>query len=212
MPNIRFIMLEVDDVPAGERFYAAALGTIPQLRLRESHAATNGFRGFTLSVDVAHPAAVDHYMTRALRAGAKELKPASKQFWGGYSGVFEAPDGTVWKVATAAKKDDDKFEPEIESIVILLGVSDFRRSRQFYCERGLTVAKSFGTKYLDFHADHGAVKLGLYKRAGLAKDAAVPAYGHGSHRVAIVTEAAGFVDPDEFRWEAASVVNGTASR
>ena len=32
------------------------------------------------------------------------LKSAAKSFWG-YGGVVRAPDGTIWKVATSAKKD-----------------------------------------------------------------------------------------------------------
>jgi len=39
-------------------------------------------------------------------AAATPMKPVTKSFWG-YGGVVRAPDGTIWKVATSAKKDTD---------------------------------------------------------------------------------------------------------
>jgi hypothetical protein len=58
-------------------------------------------------------------------------------------------------------------------------------SKHFYVERGLTVAASYGRKYIEFEARSGAVKLGLYMRRGLAKDARVCPDGSGSHRIVI---------------------------
>lgn len=37
-------------------------------------------------------------------AGATALKPAAKSLWG-YGGVVQAPDGTIWTVASSSKKD-----------------------------------------------------------------------------------------------------------
>jgi hypothetical protein len=45
------------------------------------------------------------------------------------------------------------------------------------------------------------VKLGLYGRKALAKDAGVPVEGSGSHRLAIVGDVGEFTDPDGFAWE-----------
>ncbi|WP_410672892.1 hypothetical protein [Amycolatopsis sp. cmx-4-68] len=64
---------------------------------------------------------------------------------------------------------------------------------------GLAVAKSFGSKYVEF--DSGSVKLALYKRKALAKVAGVAPDGSGSHRIAVGGAAEPFTDPDGFAWE-----------
>jgi predicted lactoylglutathione lyase len=197
-----YVNLEVDDVRAAERFYTAAFGLRPQLRLRASEAPTSGFRAFTLSLVVAQPATVDGLIGAALDAGATSLKPPVKQFWGGYSGVVQAPDGTIWKVATPSKKNTGPATREIDEIVLLLGVADFVASKRFYVDHGLEVAKSFARAYVEFAAPSEHIKLGVYKRRALAKDAGVSADGTGSHRIAIGSDAGPFTDPDGFAWEA----------
>ena len=92
---------------------------------------------------------------------------------------------------------------QIDGIVHLLGVTDMKESKRFYVDRGLTVAKGYGSKYIEFEAPSGAVKLGLYRRAALAKDASVAPDGGGSHRIVIGSDAGSFTDPDGFVWEAA---------
>ncbi len=62
----------------------------------------------------------------------------------GYGGVVRAPDGTIWKVATSAKKDTGPATRQIDQFVLLLGVADVAASKRFYVDRGLAVAKSFG--------------------------------------------------------------------
>ena len=74
-------------------------------------------------------------------------------------------------------------------------------TKRFYVERGLDVAKSFGRKYVEFASGTGGVKLALYGRRALAKDAGVPADGTGSHRIAIHSDAGTFTDPDGFAFE-----------
>jgi predicted lactoylglutathione lyase len=147
---------------------------------------------------------VDAFVIAALRAGASQLKPAKKQFWGGYSGVVQTPDGVIWKIATAAKRGDGPASRDIDGVSLLLGVADMKASKQFYVEHGLRVAKSYGRKYVEFEAVPGAVTLGLYKRGALAKDANVPPEGSGSHRIAIGSDAGAFQDPDGFVWERAA--------
>ena len=78
-------------------------------------------------------------------------------------------------------------------------------SKQFYVDHGLAVAKSFGRKYVEFDAAPGTVKLALYPRRALAKDAGVAPDGTGSHRVMIGSDAGPFTDPDGFTWDAASL-------
>ena len=203
MTAIENITLEAADVTAADRFYTTAFGLdTTQIRVRAAQAPTTGFRGFTLSLTVSQPATVNALIDAALAAGATSLKPVTKSLWG-YGGVVQAPDGAIWKVATSAKKDTDPADRRIESIVLLLGVADIGASKRFYVDQGLTVAKSFGRVYVEFAAESSPVKLALYRRRALAKDAGVAADGTGSHRITIGGDGGPFTDPDGFTWEAA---------
>jgi predicted lactoylglutathione lyase len=203
---ITSLTLEVPDPAAADAFYRAAFDLGDQLRFRASQAPTTGFRGFTLSLVVCQPANVDMLIGDALDAGASVLKPATKGFWG-YGGVIVAPDGTIWKVATSSKKDTEPASKQIDDIVLLLGVADVAATKRFYLGRGLAVAKSFGRKYVEFATPSSHVKLALYGRDALAKDAGVSADGTGSHRVVIGSGAGSFTDPDGFAWEATSLTS-----
>ncbi len=203
MTFIDSITLEVADRTAAERFYSAAFGLDTQLRLRTSREPSTGFRGFTLSLTVAQPADVDALIGTAHDAGATTIKPAAKSLWG-YGGVIQAPDGTIWKVATSAKKNTGPATRRFDGIVLLLGSADVAASKRFYLDRGLTVAKSFGRMYVEFAAGPGPVKLALYRRRALAKDAGVSPDGTGSHRLTIGGDAGSFTDPDGFAWQAES--------
>jgi predicted lactoylglutathione lyase len=200
MTSIEFLTLDVADSMAADRFYTAAFGLGTQLRLRASQAPTTGFRGFTLSLTVSRPATVSGFVDAALEAGATPLKPVAKSFWG-YGGVVQAPDGTIWKVATSEKKDTGPATRQIDEIVLLLGVADVAATKRFYVDRGLAVAKSFGRKYVEFATPSSPVKLALYGRRALAKDAGVSPDGTGSHRLTIGSDAGPFTDPDGFAWE-----------
>ena len=202
MTSIESITLEVPDLPAADAFYTAAFGLGGQVLLRASEEPTSGFRGFTLSLVVSQPATVDALVGAALDAGATPLKPAKKSLWG-YGGVVRAPDGTIWKVATSSKKDTGPATRQIDEIVLLLGAADVAASKRFYVDHGLAVAKSFGRKYVEFAAPSSTVKLALYGRHALAKDAGVSPEGSGSHRIVIGSDAGPFTDPDGFAWEAA---------
>jgi uncharacterized glyoxalase superfamily protein PhnB len=196
--SIDSIILEGPDPEAAESFYEAAFGLGSRLCLRASDEPTSGFRGFTLSLVVSQPSTVDGFVGAALQAGATAVKPVKKSFWG-YGGSLRAPDGSLWKVATSAKKDKRPATREIDDIVLLLGVDDVAVSKRYYIERGLEVAKSFGRKYVQFDTSH--VKLALYGRTALAKDAGVSPDGSGSRRLAVVSDAGSFTDPDGFAWE-----------
>ncbi|MFD3559925.1 glyoxalase [Streptomyces sp. NPDC058686] len=209
MTSIETITLEVADPTAAHRFYTAAFGLENQIRLSASEATTTGFRGFSLSLTVSQPADVKALIDSALEAGATPLKPVTKSLWG-YGGVVQAPDGTIWKVATSTRKDTGPATRQIDSIVLLLGVADVAASRQFYVDRGLTVAKSFGRKYVEFATPSSPVKLALYGRRALAKDVGVPVDGTGSHRLVLGGDAGTFTDPDDFAWQAGAVASTTA--
>src|SRR6266481_6480772 len=181
---ITSVTLEVPDPDAAGAFYRAAFGLGTQLRLRASQAPTTGFRGFTLSLVVSQPSTVDALVGAAIDAGATTIKPVKKGFWG-YGGVVRAPDGTIWKVATSAKKDTGPATRQIDDIVLLLGAEDVAATKQFYVDRGLTVARSFGRMYVEFATGSSPIKLALYRRRALAKDAGVSPDGTGSHRIAV---------------------------
>ncbi|MFI8084976.1 glyoxalase [Kitasatospora sp. NPDC086009] len=208
--SLASVTLEVADPEAALRFYRA-FGVDTHIRLRASGAHSTGFRGFTLALTVSGPATVDGFVGAAVDAGATVLKPAAKSLWG-YGGVVQAPDGTIWKIATSAKKDTGPATREIDEVVLLLGVEDVKATKQVYVDRGLTVAKSFGGKYTEFApGGAGTVKLALYKRRALAKDLGVPVDGTGSHRIVLGSAAGAFTDQDGFVWEAAEALAPTPS-
>jgi predicted lactoylglutathione lyase len=201
---VESVTLEVPDPTAAAAFYDTAFGLGERLRVRPATdaPAPTGFRGFTLSLVVSRPSTVDAFVDAALEHGATALKTIKKSFWG-YGGVVQAPDGAIWKVATAAKKDKGPATRAIDQVVLLLGVGDVKASKRFYVEQGLAVAKGFGSKYVEFEAAGAPIKLALYGRNALAKDAGVDPDGHGSHRIIVNTTGGGpFTDPDGFTWEA----------
>jgi predicted lactoylglutathione lyase len=203
MTSLASVTLEVADPATAQEFCTTAFGVGPHIGVRASEAPTSGFRGFTLSLIVSQPSTADSLVGTALDAGATTLKPVTKGFWG-YGGVVRAPDGTIWKIATSSKKDSGPTTRAIDDVVLLLGVADVKASKQFYVDRGLAVKRSFGSKYVEFDTPGSPLKLALYGRRALAKDAGVPAEGTGSHRIVIGTDADPFTDPDGFAWEAAS--------
>jgi catechol 2,3-dioxygenase-like lactoylglutathione lyase family enzyme len=202
MTSIDHVTLEVADPAAAEQFYAAAFGLSGQVRFRATDSPTTGFRGFTVSLVVPEPSTVSSLIQTAVDAGATMLKPVEKSLWG-YGGVIQAPDGAIWKVATSSKKETRPATRQFEQLVVLLGASDPAASKRFYIDRGLKVGKSFG-KYVEFAMPSSPVKLGLYSRRALAKDAGVPPEGTGSHRLVIGGDAGAFTDPDGFTWQTAS--------
>ena len=58
-----------------------------------------GWGGITLAYNVRSPEEVDAVLAEAEAAGGKVTRPGDKTFWGGYSGVFEDPEGHPWEVA-----------------------------------------------------------------------------------------------------------------
>jgi hypothetical protein len=122
-PRISMITLGVRDLAASIRFYEGGLG-LPRMESPPSvafftlngtwlglygwddlaHDATvpaqgNGFRGVSLSHNLASEAEVDRLVAQAVAAGATLVKPPQKVFWGGYSGYFADPDGHLWEIA-----------------------------------------------------------------------------------------------------------------
>jgi uncharacterized glyoxalase superfamily protein PhnB len=200
MAAIETLTLEVEDAPAAEAFYKEAFDLGDTLRVRPSEETTSGFRGFTISLVCSQPGSVDLLVESALAAGATSIKPVKKSFWG-YGGVVQAPDGTIWKLASSSKKDTGPATGKVDEVVLLLGVEDVKATKEFYAGRGLAVGKSFGSKYVEFDTPGSKVKLALYSRRAAAKDVGVPPEGSGSHRLAVGGDAGPFTDPDGFVWE-----------
>jgi predicted lactoylglutathione lyase len=198
MAHIDSVTLEVTDLSTARRFYDAAFDLGDRLRLRETDAPSDGFRGFHISLVSSQPGNVTALFDAAVAAGATALKPVTKSLWG-YGAVVQAPDGTIWKFTTSAKKDSGPASREFDEVVLLIGVDDVSASKKFYATRGLTVGKSFGS-YVDFKMGSSPIGFGLYKRAALAKDAGVPPEGTGSHRLALHSDLGEFTDPDGFAW------------
>ncbi|MBO0607678.1 VOC family protein [Myceligenerans salitolerans] len=207
MADIDAVTLEVTDPSTARSFYDAAfdldgsgLGT--SLGFRTGDSPTTGFRGYHLSLVAPQPANVHALFDAAVAAGATPLKPVAKSMWG-HGGVVRAPDGSIWKVATSAKKDTGPAARRFDEIVLLIGASDVSASKRFYAERGLKVSKSFGS-YVDFDMGSSPIGFGLYKHRALAKDAGVPPEGTGSHRLTIHGDIGTVTDPDGFSWEPAA--------
>lgn len=202
MTTIDSVTLEVPDTAAAADFYRTAFGLGDRVRVRAAREPASGFRGFLLSLVVAQPSTVDSLIGTALDAGATALKPARKGFWG-YGGVVRDPYGTIWKVASSAKKDTGPTTRYVDRIVLLLGVADVAATRQHYVDRGLAVTKSYGRRYVEFGT--APITLALYGRRAAAKDAGVPADGTGSHRIVIGGDIGTHTDPDGFAWAPADL-------
>ncbi len=206
MLTINHLSLGTTDPDTAAAFYRDALGLDGRVRVHADQDPSSGFRGFTLGLDAPEPEHVDRLVAAAIDAGAETVKPARKQFWGGYSGVIRTPDDTVVKIATSDQRNPDRrniraASTPIERVVLLLGVKHVGRAKDFYVDAGVAVAKAYGNKYVEFEPGSGAVTLGLYKRSGLAKEFGVDPEGHGSHRLTIASDGASLTDPDGFAWQ-----------
>ncbi len=79
-----------------------ALALWPRENLAEDAgvpAQGEGFRGFALAYNTASREETDAVLSKAVEAGGTLVKSARDVFWGGYSGYFADPDGTLWEVA-----------------------------------------------------------------------------------------------------------------
>lgn len=57
------------------------------------------YRGITLALNLPTEDAVDLAFVRVREAGGAIVKPPAHTEWGGYSGYFTDPDGTLWEIA-----------------------------------------------------------------------------------------------------------------
>ena len=122
-PRLTLITLGTADLTRATRFYEAlgwprsvraaegvaffqvggtALAIWPRENLAEDAgvpAEGNGFRGFALAYNTVSKDETDAVLAKAVEAGGRLVKPARDVFWGGYSGYFADPDGTLWEAA-----------------------------------------------------------------------------------------------------------------
>lgn len=198
MATIESVTIAAGDAVAADTFYAAAFDLSGRVQVEASAEPSTGFRGFTLSLVVPQPVDVDSLIESARVAGADLLKPTAKSLWG-YGGVIQAPDGTIWTIASSSKKNSGPETRRIESVVLQLGVTDVAASKRFYLDHELTVSKSYGSRYVELGT--GPIGITLNKRDSLAKTAGVSPDGTGSHRVRINGDVGAFTDPDGYVWE-----------
>lgn len=59
------------------------------------------YRGITLALNMGSEDAVDLAFVKVREVGGKIVKPPTRMEWGGYSGYFTDPDGTLWEIAYA---------------------------------------------------------------------------------------------------------------
>ncbi|TMC54273.1 MAG: glyoxalase [Chloroflexi bacterium] len=70
---------------------------------------SGGFSGVVFTYVVRSEARVDEVLAEAEKAGAKILKPATKETWGGYVGVFADLDGYAWQVSYSAAGQNQPY-------------------------------------------------------------------------------------------------------
>jgi len=132
--HVSSILLGVTDMHQSKRFYTEGLGWKVQQDFRISvffvpHGGSivgfygrdglaadvgvspegSGFSGLVLNYVVRSEARVDEVMAEAEKAGAKILKPAAKQQWGGYGGSFADLDGYIWRVGYSAQGKNQPY-------------------------------------------------------------------------------------------------------
>jgi uncharacterized glyoxalase superfamily protein PhnB len=181
--------------------------------------ASAGFRGYVLSTIVERPSEVRALLDAAAGRGATVVKPAKKEFFGEFTGVHRAPDGAVWKLAAAGKKDTPPVPepPQPTETAVYLGVAAPKASRAFYEALGMGVRHDYGDKYIDFDAAVGAGRLGLLTRKALVLthiatsredvDALLAAAAESGGRITAPAATTGegtytghFTDPDGYHW------------
>lgn len=201
--TLDMITIGVPRVEAARAFYTAAFSTTAtdddhtvrldlhrtgELALRPIDApaadsaakpATPSFPGYLLSSIVEQPAEVETLLEAATTHGATVIKPPKKQFFGDFSAVYQAPDGSVWKVAAARKKNTGVVSgpPKPTETALFLGVAEPKIAKVFYEALGMSVDRDYGNKFVDFTRTEGAYRLGLLPRKALAEDA-----GMAKHR------------------------------
>src|SRR4029077_19111821 len=134
--HVSAILLGVKDMERSKRFYTEGLGWKVQQDYKISvffvpHGGSlvgfygrdglaesvglssdgdgSGFSGIVFNYVVRSEARIDEIMAEAEKAGAKILKPAARQPWGGDGAGLAGPDGYVWQLAYSAQGKDQPY-------------------------------------------------------------------------------------------------------
>jgi predicted lactoylglutathione lyase len=59
----------------------------------------SGYSSFSIAHNLNSEEEVSELLSKIPDAGGTILKPATKAFWGGFSGCFADPDGHIWEIA-----------------------------------------------------------------------------------------------------------------
>lgn len=82
--------------------HSMALALYPWKKLAEDATVPKERSGFS-AISIAHNLNSEEEVVALLSkieaAGGNIIKPATKAFWGGFSGYFSDPDGHIWEVA-----------------------------------------------------------------------------------------------------------------
>ena len=191
------------DPAAAEAFYAAAFDLGDQVSVRAADSADDRLprvHAVARRVPAGHRGQPRRHRPRRGRhdaeAGGEELLGLRRRRPGPGRRDLEGRD--------VVEEGPGPGDPEIDDIVLLLGVADVKATKQFYVDAVWTWGRASAASTSSSTPPSSQVKLALYGRRALAKDAGVPPEGTGSHRIAIVSDAGPFTDPDGFEWEAAS--------
>jgi catechol 2,3-dioxygenase-like lactoylglutathione lyase family enzyme len=134
--HVSAILLGVKDMERSKRFYTEGLGWKVQQDYKISvffvpHGGSlvgfyardglaesvglspdgngTGFSGIVFNYVVRSEARVDEIIAEAKKAGAKILKPAAREQWGGYGAAFADPDGYVWQLGYSAQGKNQPY-------------------------------------------------------------------------------------------------------
>ena len=201
MTAIEYVTLEVADPTAADRFYTAAFGLDAQVRVRASDATDDRLprvHAVARGVPAGHRQRPHRRRPRRRRHRAE----AGREVALGLRRRRTAPDGTIWTVATSAKKDTGPATRQIDEIVLQLGVADVAASKRFYVDRGLAVAKSFGRRYVEFAARRVRSSWRSTDAVPSPRTPASPPTAPDRTGIVIGSDAGPFTDPDGFAWEA----------
>jgi catechol 2,3-dioxygenase-like lactoylglutathione lyase family enzyme len=134
--HVSAILLGVKDMERSKRFYTEGLGwkiqqdfkisvffvphggSLVGFHGRDGLAESVGlspdgsggaFSGIVFQYVVRSEARVDEVIAEAEKAGARILKPAAREQWGGYGAAFADPDGYVWQIGYSAQGKDQPY-------------------------------------------------------------------------------------------------------
>lgn len=175
--SVDAVVLGVPDVSAASAFHSAMFtgGGAMSLEFRpDSELDRSAGLRAALAAITPGPSGVTAIIAAAEKAGARVIKPAKKQLFGEFAGSVRAPDGSLWKLAAASKRDPrgdaGSASQATTETAVYLAVASPKTSKKFYEALGMTTEHDYGDTFVDFTVSGGRSRLGLIPVKGLAKD------------------------------------------